>query len=266
MSTSTSTSTSTTSIPSLPPTTTTSTPTPEFVERFISAIASAFHSTALSLAFITEIDATPPPYPPAAPSPITHARLAQHFAQQIRDSVSNPPAESHHNAILTEAGPWAAVASWETPSYNGLPFSEAKANPGPLLSEWRAAVARMRARYVGYADAAEAAVNGAEKTTQPRKLRPHYHLNFLARIPGREDVKGAISAVMLPFLAQAREQGVPVWLEATYPHAVGVYQHYGFRICEEVTIGVGRVGADGWPKEGGPGVKAWGMLWDGKNV
>ena len=138
----------------------------------------------------------------------------------------------------------------------------------------------MRAQYIGYAtdnddDNAEGktertatAVNGVDKRqTQPRKLlRPHYHLSFLARVPGREAVKGAISAVMLPFLAKAGEEGMPVWLEATSPRGVGVYEHYGFRVCEEVTIGVGRVDADGWPKEGGEGIKAWGMLWDRKNV
>jgi hypothetical protein len=127
-------------------------------------------------------------------------------------------------------------------------------------------VARMRAQYVGYAEESAPDGPGPEKTTRERKLKPHYHLSFLARVPGREDVKGAIRAVMLPFLAKAREEGVPVWLEATYPHAVAVYEHYGFRICEEVAIGVGKVGADGWPKEGGEGVKAWGMLWDVKEA
>jgi hypothetical protein len=136
-----------------------------------------------------------------------------------------------------------------------------------VLSEWRIAVARMRAQYVGYAEEPDSASEAPVlETTQERNLKPHYHLSFLARVPGREDVKGAISAVMLPFLAKARDEGVPVWLEATYPHAVVVYEHYGFRVCEEVTIGVGRVGADGWPKVGGEGVKAWGMLWDGKDA
>ena len=254
---------------SLPPTTQTSNPTPAYLDRFISCIASAFNSNAVSTAFISEIDATPPPYPPSAPSPITHARSIAHFAGGIRDSVSNPPSRSTQNAILLESGDWAAVASWEPPSYTGTPFSESKSNPGPLLSEWRSAVARMKAQYLGYAQnddepTGRTAENG---TGQPvRKLRPHYHLAFLARVPGREDVKGAIGAVILPFLAKARDEGVPVWLEATDPHAVAVYEHYGFRVCEVVIVGVGRVGADGWPKEGGEGVKWWGMLWDGKSV
>jgi hypothetical protein len=190
----------------------------------------------------------------------------QHFGRGIRDSVSNPASTAHHNAILTESGDWAAVASWEPPAYTGPPFSQTKPNPGPLLSEWRAAVARMRAQYVGCADESAPDGPGLEETTEERKLKPHYHLSFLARVPGREDVKGAIGAVVLPFLAKAREEGLPVWLEAAYPHAVAVYEHYGFRVCEEVTVGVGNVGADGWPKEGGEGIKAWGMLWDRKEA
>jgi hypothetical protein len=246
---------------SLPPTTQTSNPTPDYLDRFISCIASAFNSNPISTAFISEVDATPPPYPPSAPSPITHARSIAHFAGGIRDSVSNPPSRSAQNAILLESGDWAAVALWEPPSYTGRPFSESKSNPGPLLSEWKGAVARIKAQYLGYAQ------NDDEPTGPAvRKPRPHYHLAFLARVPGREDVKGAISAVTLPFLAKARDEGVPVWLEATDSHAMAVYEHYGFRVCEVLTVGVGRVGADGWPKEGGEGVKWWGMLWDGKSV
>ena len=249
------------STPFLPPTTQTTNPTPAYLDRFISCIASAFNSNAISTAFISEIDATPPPYPPSAPSPITHARSIAHFAGGIRDSVSNPPSRSTQNAILLESGDWAAVASWEPPSYTGPPFSESKSNPGPLLSEWRAAVARVKVQYLGYAQ------NDDEPTGRTaRKPRPHYHLAFLARVPGREDVKGAISAVVLPFLAKARDEDVPVWLEATDPRAVAVYEHYGFRVCEVLAVGVGRVGADGWPKVGGEGVKWWGMLWDGKSV
>jgi hypothetical protein len=246
---------------SLPPTTQTSNPTPAYLDRFISCIASAFNTNAVSTAFISEIDATPPPYPPLAPWPITHARSIAHFAGGIRDSVSNPPSRSAQNAILLESGDWAAVASWEPPSYTGPPFSESKPNPGPLLSEWRAAVARTKMQYLDYTQNDD---EPTERTT--RKPKPHYHLAFLARVPGREDVKGAISAAMLPFLAKARDEGVPVWLEATDPHAVAVYEHYGFRVCEVLTVGVGRVGADGWPKEGGEGIKWWGMLWDGKSV
>ncbi len=93
---------------------------------------------------------------------------------------------------------------------------------------------------------------------------PHYHLSFLARNPDHPaKTPGAISAVVLPFLDRAREEGVPVWLEATYPHAVSVYEHYGFRICEEVSVGKGKVNLEGWPEEGGEGVTAWGMVWDG---
>ena len=121
----------------------------------------------------------------------------------------------------------------------------------------------MRASYVGYADPDAQSAIAANQPGAERKLKPHWHLNFLARDPAKANIRGAISAVMLPFLERAREEGVPVWLEATYPHAVAIYEHYGFRVCEEVVVGAGKVGPDGWPKEGGEGVRAWGMIFDG---
>jgi hypothetical protein len=130
-------------------------------------------------------------------------------------------------------------------------------------------VARTKTQYLGYArnDDEPTARTAENETEQPaRKLRPYYHLACLARVPGREDVYGATGAVTLPFLTKARDEGVPVWLEAMDSRAVAVCEHYGFRVCEVVMVGVGRVGADGWPKEGGEGVKWWGMLWDGSDV
>ena len=121
----------------------------------------------------------------------------------------------------------------------------------------------MEAKYVGYVDPSAETAIAENQPGAERKLKPHWHLAFLARDPAKSDVKGAISAVMLPFLERAREEGVPIWLEATYPHAVAVYEHYGFRVCEEVVIGAGKVGPDGWPKEDGEGVRAWGMIFDG---
>lgn len=53
------------------------------------------------------------------------------------------------------------------------------------------------------------------------------------------------------------------WLEATSESAVAVYEHYGFRVCEVVRFGVGRVSERGWPEAGGKGERAWGMILDG---
>jgi hypothetical protein len=66
--------------------------------------------------------------------------------------------------------------------------------------------------------------------------------------------------VIEPFLQKAREQNVPVWLEATNRHARDVYAHFGFQVADEVRIGKGVINADGWAEQGGEGVLLWGMM------
>lgn len=75
-------------------------------------------------------------------------------------------------------------------------------------------------------------------------------------------VPGALRAVILPFLARARRDRVPAWLEAVSPRAVAVYERCGFRVVDVVVVGRGAYGPDGWPRHGGPGVTVWGMIYD----
>jgi len=180
---------------------------------------------------------------------------------------------------MVEAGNWSAIALWEPPDFRGKPFSEVRSQPGPVLDEWRETVRTMKERYLRLP---EKVTNAMESTAQTKAgtgigdpetslsipsgdhvpLRPFWHLAFLARDPRKPAVKGAISAVLKPYLDQAVSQGVPAWLEATNLHAVGVYKHMGFRLLEAVTIGKGKIGTDGWPKEGGDGVTAYIMIFD----
>lgn len=71
---------------------------------------------------------------------------------------------------------------------------------------------------------------------------------------------GAIRGVIDPFIEKARQQGVPLWLEAISEHARDVYTHLGFRVVETVVIGAGTINEHGWVEDGGPGVKCWGMV------
>lgn len=73
---------------------------------------------------------------------------------------------------------------------------------------------------------------------------------------------GAVRGVIEPFLHKAREENLPVWLEATNSHARDVYKYFGFKVVEEVRIGLGIVNEEGWAQEGGEGVLMWGMLID----
>ena len=71
---------------------------------------------------------------------------------------------------------------------------------------------------------------------------------------------GAITAIVKPFLADAKAKNLPVWLESTNAHAKSVYEHFGFEVVGETRIGKGIVGSDGWVKDGGEGVQSWGMI------
>jgi hypothetical protein len=66
--------------------------------------------------------------------------------------------------------------------------------------------------------------------------------------------------LILPFLEKARLENVPAWLEATNDHARDVYSHFGFRVVEEVRIGVGKVDSTGNLAEGGEGILIYGMI------
>lgn len=211
--------------------------------RVLSGIASAFTSARLSIAFMTEIDGTPPPYP--SPS-IDQARVLRHLSPGITNTAS-------HNAIILEAGDFSAIAIWETTTYTGEPFTAQLQDVGPLRGDWRRKVNDLKTLHLG---------TKIDKEGN-KVLNPHYHLGFLVRNPEVPYVPDAISAVIKPMLQQAIREGVPVWLEATYEHAVEVYEHYGFRIVEVVTIGKGSRNELGWPENGGRGTKAWTMILDG---
>ena len=72
----------------------------------------------------------------------------------------------------------------------------------------------------------------------------------------------AVDACIKPFLDRAREEGVPVWTEASTEEKKTAYERLGFRMAEEALIGKGRVDGSGVPKEGGEGVRCWAMLFD----
>lgn len=211
--------------------------------RFLDGVAAGFVNTALSRAFICEIDDTPPPYPSAT---INFPRLRQHLTPGITNGA-------HAGAELVEAGDFSALAVWETTTYRGVPFSDTLTDVGPIRQEWRNRIKALKEKHIGT----------ITKEDGTKELNPFYHLGFLARNPLQKDnVRGAISAVVNPWLKRAEEEGVPIWLEATYSHAVDIYQHYGFRLVDVIRVGVGKRNTLGWPEEGGEGVCAYGMIYD----
>ena len=196
------------------------------VARFTDIISTSFHAVPLTNAFIVEIDNTPPPYP----SPlIDFDRRRRHFATGIQEGADA-------GAHLIEAGDWSAIASWESPDFNGKPFA-LTGSSGGLRREWKERIAKIK----------------------PEK---HWHLQFLARNPDIPPVAGSITAVVQPFLDRAKADNVPAWLEAVDERSVKVYEHFGFRLVEKITLGKGKVNSLGWPEEGGEGVSGYCMIKD----
>jgi len=228
-------------------------PTPANIQRFASIIASAFHSTPLINIFVAETNA----------DPITHALAKPPFPHARRKAQLLPGIEwaALSGAKLIEAGDFSALALWEPPNLVVKLSARAQETAGEIVTEWRDAARRMKATYVGTLSSEG---NGSGPSGSETKLRPFYHLSFLGRNPDQPSTPGAISAVVLPFLERAREENVPAWLEATYPRAVAIYQHFGFQVCEEVVIGRGKCDDRGYPCSGeqATGVRAWGMIYN----
>lgn len=235
------------------------------VNHFVSIITHAFSLTPLTTAFIIDSDGTAPPS-----RSIPRARRERHFAQGILDSARS-------GADLVQAGDWSAIALWEPPNFQGTAFIDSKTRPGALLSEWRARVKAAKAKHLAESPTSTSSTDSdsgsnsssaansetGTSSTEPR-VRPFYHLSFLARNPSVPRVPGSLNAVITPFLERAAVEHVPAWLEATSRQAVKLYEHYGFRVVEEIVVGKGNVDAEGWPTPDGQGegVTAWAMIYD----
>jgi len=65
---------------------------------------------------------------------------------------------------------------------------------------------------------------------------------------------------MDPYIARAKAEGVPVWLEAASDHSEKVYEHFGFKEVAEFRIGVGRATPQGDFQAGGNGILLSAMI------
>src|ERR1700761_2600385 len=125
---------------------TTSSADQKWLDSFISLLSRSYITTPLTTAFITEIDNTDPSSDPS--QVITPERLTKHFTLGI-------PAAAKSNVVLIESGNFAAAALFEPPDFCGIPPSQARRNPGPILQEWRSAARSLKAKYLGIPDSGE---------------------------------------------------------------------------------------------------------------
>lgn len=121
-------------------------------------------------------------------------------------------------ASVAEACNFAAVACWEPPVANPPQFTEAHfhemAQTRPVFADFVREIQRTRLACLG-AD------------------QPHWMLSLMARDPERKD-KGAVRAVIEPFVARAKTERVPLWLVAGNPRARDVYAYFGFRVVHVI--------------------------------
>ncbi|KAH0836125.1 hypothetical protein AYO21_02765 [Fonsecaea monophora] len=211
-------------------TTATHEPTPvseeEDVHKFAQVIAAGFANDALNRYLFLGRDSRP-----------DHPKLAD-FNNRVQHWLPLIKARFENGGILVHTFDWAGVALWLPPGIEKpVPSSSAAISEG--AAEYRRKYDALKAKHLGD--------------------RPHWYLNLIARSPERLE-KGAIRNLVDPFLKKAREQNLPVWLEATNQHARDVYTHLGFRTVELVRIGEGVVDAEGWARPDGEGVLTYGMV------
>ncbi|KAF2121244.1 hypothetical protein BDV96DRAFT_640639 [Lophiotrema nucula] len=198
------------------------------VPKFSSVVASAFLGDALNRYLYLGRESRP-----------DHPKFTdEQFDLRVQywEKIIRPRFETA--AILVQSHDWAAVALWFPPGVEKPPMRDLS-----TLSEGVA-------QYLTYF-----------KGLREEKLgtRPHWHLNIIARDPKRDD-KGAITALFNPYLQAAKEENLPVWLEATNAHARQVYEYFGFKVVGEVLVGKGIANSNGYVEEGGDGVLVWGMI------
>lgn len=100
-----------------------------------------------------------------------------------------------------------------------------------------------------------------EKATKYMGDRPFWYLSYLARDPSH-NVKGAVSAVVKPFMEKAKAQGVALVLEAAGERPMEIYKHWGFKTVEVLKIGKGEVDAQNNPDPNGEGINVYYMIYN----
>jgi len=118
---------------------------------------------------------------------------------------------------VVESGNFAAVACWQPPHANAPIATETQLQT--IAAEGRPVFARFLRDY-------QAVLEEAFGTPSPP---PHWKLFLMARDPERKD-KGAVRAVIEPFVARAKAERVPISLQAGSPRARDVYAYFGFRV------------------------------------
>lgn len=255
----------------------TATPSESDLNSFIELLSTSFNKVPLTTALITEIDGVSLGSPS---QPLSPDRLRKHFGLGL-------PALFKSNVRLTTVTsssselPLAAVLL-EPPDFSGLPPSHARKQPGPILREYRLAAQMFKSKHLEmpntgphqYDTPASPSQASAAPSEDPYpttynknvevELRTFYHLSFLVKNNAAEPAKvqQAVKLAIAPYLEKAREDDVPILLEASSKEARDEFQSLGFKDVDSLVVGHKRVSEVGWPTDGGAGVKIWAMIYN----
>ena len=158
-----------------------------------------------------------------------------------------------NSAIFQEASDWSSVAVWMPPGKKvDNPFTMLQTGiVQALLKLGFSGIKKMLWDYQGQTEKLKAKELGGQK---------FWYLFFIATVVEARG-QGLASKVVEGWKSVARKDGVPIWLEATTEHSQKIYAKCGFKVVGEVVLGNGTHAASGIEEKGGPGVKAWGMVW-----
>jgi len=256
---------------------TTSTPTQDDLNTFLDLLAVCYQGVPLTTAFIAEIDGIDRG---TEYRQISAERLRQHFSLGL-------PAAFKSNVLLTTVSspsssrPLAAIL-FEPPDFSGTPAAQARKQPGPILSQYRAVARALKAKHMAMPNAGphqwdtpaapSQASSGPSGDPFPNEynkdssteIRTFYHLALLVRDISADhtETAQAVKEAMTVYLDRAKKEEVPIFLEASSQESKSEFEKWGFKAVEEVSIGQGRVDGRGWPTSEGSGLKVWGMVFN----
>lgn len=171
--------------------------------------------------------------------PVTVSQLHEACIARTRTKIAA-------GAFIVEAAGFAAVACWEPPESIPPDHTEEELEQ---ISQARPIFAKFLKEY----EEVRREVFG--------DLQKYWNLSLMARDPDRVD-KGAVRAVLEPFIAKARRNGEPLWLVAGNPRARDVYGYFGFRVVKVLrSFPTERMKAEGGLSEKDiEGVPTWCMV------
>ena len=168
----------------------------------------------------------------------SQADLADHYRKRVETKI-------RAGAVIVEAGSWAAAGIWEGP----IQVEAGTSTKRDDVQEHSRSLAELIAK----SDAAKVKYLGVG--------RKYWYLSLMAREPGNRR-KGAVRAVLEPYLRRAKAEGCPVWLGAGIERAKDVYEYLGFRVVEHFVTGIGEYDIDGMPEGNKEGIPTWLMVKD----